>query len=209
MFLNDIKPAPGSRKPRRRVGRGIGSGFGKTAGRGHKGQKARSGGYHKVGFEGGQMPLQRRLPKRGFTPLTRDTFAEIRLSDLERMKADTIDLAALKAEGVISRLKTEAKVVLSGKLTRKVTVKDMGVTKGARAAIEAAGGAIVDNRPKPEPKQPEPKAKAAAPVAETEKPAKPAKPAKKADKGEKSATAEKAPKAAKPESQSGGKGKAK
>jgi len=209
MFLNDIKPAPGSRKPRRRVGRGIGSGFGKTAGRGHKGQKARSGGYHKVGFEGGQMPLQRRLPKRGFTPLTRDTFAEIRLSDLERMKADTIDLAALKAEGVISRLKTEAKVVLSGKLTRKVTVKDMGVTKGARAAIEAAGGAIVDNRPKPEPKQPEPKAKAAAPVAETEKPAKPAKPAKKADKGEKSATAGKAPKAAKPESQSGGKGKAK
>ena len=209
MFLNDIKPAPGSRKPRRRVGRGIGSGFGKTAGRGHKGQKARSGGYHKVGFEGGQMPLQRRLPKRGFTPLTRDTFAEIRLSDLERMKADTIDLAALKAEGVISRLKTEAKVVLSGKLTRKVTVKDMGVTKGARAAIEAAGGAIVDNRPKPEPKQPEPKAKAAAPVAETEKPAKPSKPAKKADKGEKSATAGKAPKAAKPESQSGGKGKAK
>jgi len=214
MFLNDIKPAPGSRKPRRRVGRGIGSGFGKTAGRGHKGQKARSGGYHKVGFEGGQMPLQRRLPKRGFTPLTRDTFAEIRLSDLERMKADTIDLAALKAEGVISRLKTEAKVVLSGKLTRKVTVKDMGVTKGARAAIEAAGGAIVDNRPKPEPKQPEPKAKAAAPAAEAEKPAKPAK----ADKGEKSAKAakaekaeraEKAPKAAKSESQSGGKGKAK
>ena len=217
MFLNDIKPAPGSRKPRRRVGRGIGSGFGKTAGRGHKGQKARSGGYHKVGFEGGQMPLQRRLPKRGFTPLTRDTFAEIRLSDLERMKADTIDLAALKAEGVISRLKTEAKVVLSGKLTRKVTVKDMGVTKGARAAIEAAGGAIVDNRPKPEPKQPEPKAKAAAPAAEAEKPAKPAKADKgeksakaaKAEKAEKAERAEKAPKAAKSESPSGGKGKAK
>lgn len=206
MFLNDIKPAPGSRKPRRRVGRGIGSGFGKTAGRGHKGQKARSGGYHKVGFEGGQMPLQRRLPKRGFTPLTRDTFAEVRLSDLERMKADTIDLAALRAEGVVSRLIIEAKVLLSGKLTRKVTVKDMGVTKGARAAIEAAGGAVVDNRPKPEPKQPEPKAKAVAPAAETEKPAKPA---KKADKGEKSAQAEKAPKAAKPESKSGGKGKAK
>jgi large subunit ribosomal protein L15 len=206
MFMNDIKPAPGSRKPRRRVGRGIGSGFGKTAGRGHKGQKARSGGYHKVGFEGGQMPLQRRLPKRGFTPLTRDTFAEVRLSDLERMKADTIDLAALKAEGVVSRLIMEAKVLLSGKLTRKVTIKDMGVTKGARAAIEAAGGAVIDNRPKPEPKQPEPKAKAAAPAAETEKPAKPA---KKADKGEKSAQAEKAPKAAKPESKSGGKGKAK
>jgi large subunit ribosomal protein L15 len=205
MFLNDIKPAPGSRKPRRRVGRGIGSGFGKTAGRGHKGQKARSGGYHKVGFEGGQMPLQRRLPKRGFTPLTRDTFAEIRLSDLERMKTDTIDLAALKAEGVVSRLTTETKVVLSGTLTRKVTVKDMGVTKGARAAIEAAGGAIVDTRPKPEPKQPEPKAWVAALAAAAEKPAKP----KKAGKGEKSAKAEKATKAAKPESQPGGKGKAK
>jgi large subunit ribosomal protein L15 len=205
MFLNDIKPAPGSRKSRRRVGRGIGSGFGKTAGRGHKGQKARSGGYHKVGFEGGQMPLQRRLPKRGFTPLTRDTFAEIRLSDLERMKADTIDLAALKAEGVISRLTTETKVVLSGKLTRKVTVKDMGVTKGARAAIEAAGGAIVDNRAKREPKQPEPKAWVATLAAAAEKPAKP----KKAGKGEKSAQAEKAPKVAKPESPSGGKGKAK
>ena len=217
MFLNDIKPAPGSRKPRRRVGRGIGSGFGKTAGRGHKGQKARSGGYHKVGFEGGQMPLQRRLPKRGFTPLTRDTFAEIRLSDLERMKADTIDLAALKAEGVVSRLTIETKVLLSGKLTRKVTVKDMGVTKGARAAIEAAGGAVVDNRPKPEPKQPEPKAKAAAAVAEAEKPAKPTKADKgeksaktaKAEKAEKAERAQKAPKAAKPESQSGGKGKAK
>ena len=205
MFMNDIKPAPGSRKPRRRVGRGIGSGFGKTAGRGHKGQKARSGGYHKVGFEGGQMPLQRRLPKRGFTPLARDSFAEIRLSDLEKMKAETVDLAALKAEGVVSRLTTETKVVLSGKLTRKVTVKDMGVTKGARAAIEAAGGAVVDNRPKPEPKQPEPKAKAAPPAPEAEKPAK-------GEKGEKAAKAEKsekAPKAAKAEGQSGGKGKAK
>ena len=205
MRANEIKPAPGSHRGRKRVGRGFGC-HGKTAGRGHKGQKARSGGYHKVGFEGGQMPLQRRLPKRGFTPLTRDTFAEVRLSDLERMKADTIDLAALKAEGVVSRLIMEAKVLLSGKLTRKVTIKDMGVTKGARAAIEAAGGAVIDNRPKPEPKQPEPKAKAAAPAAETEKPAKPA---KKADKGEKSAQAEKAPKAAKPESKSGGKGKAK
>jgi large subunit ribosomal protein L15 len=210
MFLNDIKPAPGSRKPRRRVGRGIGSGFGKTAGRGHKGQKARSGGYHKVGFEGGQMPLQRRLPKRGFTPLTRDTFAEIRLSDLEKMKADTIDLASLKTEGVVSRLTTETKVVLSGKLTRKVTVKDMGVTKGARAAIEAAGGAVVDNRPKPEPKQPE-KAKAAKPAPQAEQPAK----AEKAEKAAKSAKAEKgekpakAEKPAKPEGQAGGKGKAK
>jgi large subunit ribosomal protein L15 len=213
MFLNDIKPAPGSRKPRRRVGRGIGSGFGKTAGRGHKGQKARSGGYHKVGFEGGQMPLQRRLPKRGFTSLARDTFAEIRLSDLEKMKADTIDLAALKAEGVVSRLATDAKVVLSGKLTRKVTVKDMGVTKGARAAIEAAGGAIVDNRPKPEPKKSEVKAKekAAAAVAAAEAAAKADKSAKaeKGDKGAKGEKAEKAPKTAKPAGEAGSKGKAK
>jgi large subunit ribosomal protein L15 len=214
MFLNDIKPAPGARKPRRRVGRGIGSGFGKTAGRGHKGQRARSGGYHKVGFEGGQMPLQRRLPKRGFTSLARDTFAEIRLSDLERMKADTIDLAALKAERIVSRLATEAKVVLSGKLTRKVTVKDMGVTKGARAAIEAAGGAIVDNRPKPEPKKSETKAKekAAAAAAAAEAAAKADKGAK-AEKGEKggdkAAKGEKAPKAAKPAGDAGSKGKGK
>jgi large subunit ribosomal protein L15 len=208
MFLNDIKPAPGARKPRRRVGRGIGSGFGKTAGRGHQGQKARSGGYHKVGFEGGQMPLQRRLPKRGFTPLARDSFAEIRLSDLEKMTADTVDLAALKAEGVISRLTTETKVVLSGKLTRKVTVKDMGVTKGARAAIEAVGGTVVDNRPKPEPRQPEPKAKATAPAADAEKPEKAGK-GEKAAKPAKADKAEKAPKAAKAESQPGGKGKAK
>lgn len=214
MFLNDIKPAPGARKARRRVGRGIGSGFGKTAGRGHKGQRARSGGYHKVGFEGGQMPLQRRLPKRGFTSLARDTFAEIRLSDLERMKADTIDLAALKAERIVSRLATDAKVVLSGKLTRKVTVKDMGVTKGARAAIEAAGGAIVDNRPKPEPKKSETKAKekAAAAAAAAEAAAKADKGAK-AEKGEKAgdkaAKSEKAPKAAKPAGDAGNKGKGK
>jgi large subunit ribosomal protein L15 len=214
MFLNDIKPAPGARKPRRRVGRGIGSGFGKTAGRGHKGQRARSGGYHKVGFEGGQMPLQRRLPKRGFTSLARDTFAEIRLSDLERMKADTIDLAALKAERIVSRLATDAKVVLSGKLTRKVTVKDMGVTKGARAAIEAAGGAIVDNRPKPEPKKSETKAKekAAAAAAAAEAAAKADKAAK-AEKGgkggDKAAKSEKAPKAAKPAGDAGSKGKGK
>jgi large subunit ribosomal protein L15 len=216
MFLNDIKPAPGARKARRRVGRGIGSGFGKTAGRGHKGQKARSGGYHKVGFEGGQMPLQRRLPKRGFTSLARDTFAEIRLSDLERMNADTIDLAALKAEGIVSRLATEAKVVLSGKLTRKVTVKDMGVTKGARAAIEAAGGAIVDNRPKPEPKKSETKAKekAAAAIAAAEAAAKADKGAKaekggKGDKAAKAEKAEKAPKSAKPAGDAGNKGKGK
>ncbi|NJN39605.1 MAG: 50S ribosomal protein L15 [Gammaproteobacteria bacterium] len=143
MRLNTLKPAPGSKKPRLRVGRGIGSGMGKTAGRGHKGQKARSGGYHKVGFEGGQMPLQRRLPKRGFTSLTRDAVAEVRLSDLQRMKADTIDLATLKAEGMVPRRAAGAKVILSGELSRKVALSGVGVTKGARSAIEAAGGSVV------------------------------------------------------------------
>jgi len=142
MRLNTLKPAPGSKKARRRVARGIGSGLGKTAGRGHKGQKARSGGFHKVGFEGGQMPLQRRLPKRGFTSLTRDAVAEVRLSDLQKMKADTIDLAALKAAGVVPRPASAAKIILSGTLSRKVTVAGVGVTKGAKAAIEAAGGSI-------------------------------------------------------------------
>ena len=148
MYLNTLKPTPGAKRPRRRVGRGVGSGHGKTAGRGHKGQKARSGGFHKVGFEGGQMPLQRRLPKRGFTSRTPDTTAEIRLSDLERIEADTIDLAALKAAGVARPRALAAKVFLAGKLTRKVTLQDIGVSKGARAAIEAAGGTIIDNRPK-------------------------------------------------------------
>jgi large subunit ribosomal protein L15 len=154
--LNNLKPAPGSKHPRRRVGRGIGSGLGKTAGRGHKGQKARSGGYHKVGFEGGQMPLQRRLPKRGFTSPMRDATAEVRLSDIERMAADTIDLAALKAAGVVPRGALGAKVILSGTLTRKVTVKGIGVSKGARAAVAAAGGSLVDlkEKPKPPPKPP-------------------------------------------------------
>ena len=144
MRLNDIKPASGAKSSRRRVGRGIGSGLGKTAGRGHKGQKARSGGFHKVGFEGGQMPLHRRLPKRGFTSLTRDATAEVRLSELERMKASDIDLRALKAEGVVPRQAQAAKVILSGKLVRKVTLKGIGATKGARAAIESAGGKIED-----------------------------------------------------------------
>jgi large subunit ribosomal protein L15 len=204
MFLNDIKPGPGARRNRKRVGRGIGSGVGKTAGRGHKGQRARSGGYHKVGFEGGQMPLQRRLPKRGFTSLSRDTFAEIRLSDLEKMKADTIDLAALQAEGFAKRQATDAKVVLSGKLTRKVTLRNIGVTKGARAAIEAAGGTVVDDRPKPEPKPEAPKkgaadagAKAAAePAAKGGGKGKSAEKAKPADKAK---PGEKAPKAGKAE----------
>ena len=142
MRLNDIKPASGSKRERRRVGRGRGSGMGKTAGRGHKGQRARSGGYHKVGFEGGQMPLHRRLPKRGFTSLARDLSAEVRLSELETMKAAEIDLAALKAEGVVPREVLAAKVILSGKLSRKVTLKGVKASKGARAAIEAAGGNV-------------------------------------------------------------------
>ncbi|OFZ96581.1 MAG: 50S ribosomal protein L15 [Betaproteobacteria bacterium RIFCSPLOWO2_02_67_12] len=142
MRLNTLKPAPGAKHARHRVGRGVGSGWGKTAGLGHKGQRARAGGYHKVGFEGGQMPLHRRLPKRGFTSLGRDTYAEIRLSDLQRMKASEIDLAALKAEGVVSRLILTAKVILSGKLARAVTLKGVKATKGARAAIEAAGGKV-------------------------------------------------------------------
>jgi large subunit ribosomal protein L15 len=156
MHLNDLKPAPGSRRARRRVGRGIGSGLGKTAGRGHKGQRARSGGYHKIGFEGGQMPLQRRLPKRGFISPTRDATPEIRLSDLQKMSAETIDLAALKAARVVPQDALGAKLILSGKLTRKVTVKGIGVSKGARAAVEAAGGSLVDikEKPKPAPKPP-------------------------------------------------------
>src|SRR5215813_3666894 len=156
MDLNDLKPAPGSKRARRRVGRGIGSGFGKTAGRGHKGQRARSGGYHKVGFEGGQMPLQRRLPKRGFRSPTRDAVGEVRLSDIEKMGAETIDLAALKDAGVVAQGALGAKVILSGKLTRKVTIKGIGVSKGARAAVQAAGGSLVDlkEKPKAPPKPP-------------------------------------------------------
>lgn len=144
MRLNDIKPAPGSKRPRRRVGRGVGSGLGKTAGRGHKGQRARSGGFHKVGFEGGQMPLQRRLPKRGFTSPTRDDYAEVRTSEIEKMQVAEIDLASLKAARVVPHRALTAKVILSGKLTRKVTLKGVKATKGARAAIEAAGGKVED-----------------------------------------------------------------
>lgn len=144
MELNTLQPARGATKNRRRVGRGIGSGLGKTAGRGHKGQKSRSGGFHKVGFEGGQMPLQRRLPKRGFTSLTRYDVAEVRLSDLEKLGADSVDLAALQAAGLASRLALRAKVILSGEIKRKVTVIGMRATKGAKAAVEAAGGSFVD-----------------------------------------------------------------
>lgn len=142
MQLNNLKPAAGSKKARRRVGRGIGSGLGKTAGRGHKGQKSRAGGFHKVGFEGGQMPLQRRLPKRGFVSPMKGQVGEVRLSDLQRLGADVVDLAALQAAGVISRLAKSAKVILSGTIERAVTVNGLRATKGAKAAIEAAGGKV-------------------------------------------------------------------
>jgi len=144
MKLNSLSPAEGSKHPKRRVGRGIGSGLGKTAGRGHKGQKSRAGGFHKVGFEGGQMPLQRRLPKRGFKSLSAWLTVEIRLSDLERLEAVEIDLLTLKASGLVHGLARAAKVILSGSLSRKVTLRGIGATKGARAAIEAAGGSLVD-----------------------------------------------------------------
>jgi large subunit ribosomal protein L15 len=149
--LNTLKPAPGARRERHRVGRGVGSGWGKTAGRGHKGQRARAGGYHKVGFEGGQMPLHRRLPKRGFTSPTRDAIAEVRLSDLERMKAEVVDLAALKAEGVVPRLARGAKVIASGELRRRLTLKGVAASKGAREAIAAAGGAVEEPAARPKP----------------------------------------------------------
>ncbi|MBK1699908.1 50S ribosomal protein L15 [Thiococcus pfennigii] len=144
MRLNDIAPAPGSRSAPKRVGRGIGSGLGKTCGRGHKGQKARAGGFHKVGFEGGQMPLQRRLPKVGFRSrkaLVRD---EIRLQELAAVPGDVVDLPALIAANVVRRDTKYVKVIASGKLERPVTVRGIPVTKGARAAIEAAGGRVED-----------------------------------------------------------------
>jgi len=142
MRLNTIQPAEGSKKPRRRVGRGIGSGLGKTGGRGHKGQKSRSGGFHKVGFEGGQMPLQRRLPKRGFVSRSRGDTVEVRLSDLARLPVGEVDLLALKAAGVVSALAKSAKVIKAGKLDKAVKLTGIGVTKGAKAAIEAAGGSV-------------------------------------------------------------------
>lgn len=142
MKLNSISPAEGSKKDRKRVGRGIGSGFGKTAGRGHKGQKARSGGFHKVGFEGGQMPLQRRLPKRGFASRTARYNAEVRLYHLAVMKADVIDIESLKAEGVIAHDARQVKIINTGEIERAVTVKGIKVSKGAQAAIEAAGGKV-------------------------------------------------------------------
>lgn len=144
MRLNTIKPAEGSKHARHRVGRGVGSGWGKTAGRGHKGQKSRAGGFHKVGFEGGQMPMYRRLPKRGFTSLTRKFCEVVRLSDLERLGAEEIDLGVLVAAGIVSIHAQSARVILSGEITRKVTLRGIAVTKGARQAIEAVGGVIAD-----------------------------------------------------------------
>ncbi len=142
MELNTIKPGAGSKHAKRRVGRGIGSGLGKTAGRGHKGQKSRSGGYHKVGFEGGQMPLQRRLPKRGFKSQLLRFNAEITLTDLERLGADEVDLPSLKQARLVGELAKVVKVVKSGELTRKVVLKGIGATAGAKALIEAAGGSV-------------------------------------------------------------------
>jgi large subunit ribosomal protein L15 len=144
MELNNIKPADGAKKNKRRVGRGIGSGLGKTAGRGHKGQSSRSGGFHKVGFEGGQMPMHRRLPKRGFVSLTKANTAHVRVSELAAMGADEIDLLVLKQAGVVSVSVRSAKVYLAGEINRAIKLRGIAVTKGARAAIEAAGGSIAD-----------------------------------------------------------------
>ena len=149
MNLNDIKPAAGSKKNRRRVGRGIGSGLGKTAGRGHKGQKSRAGGYHKVGFEGGQMPLQRRLPKRGFSAVTIEKAVEVRLSDLVKVEGGTVDLTSLKKAGIVPGITLRAKIILAGKVEKAFKVEGVGATKGAKAAIEAAGGSVAELVAKP------------------------------------------------------------
>ncbi|MEZ5653460.1 MAG: 50S ribosomal protein L15 [Burkholderiaceae bacterium] len=142
MRLNNLKPAEGSKKARLRVGRGIGSGLGKTAGRGHKGQKSRAGGFHKLGFEGGQMPMHRRLPKRGFKSRQAGSVAEVRLSELQRLEAPEVDLLMLKAAGIVPQLAKGAKVILSGTIERAVALKGVAATKGALAAIEAAGGSV-------------------------------------------------------------------
>ena len=142
MELNSIQPADGAKHAKRRVGRGIGSGLGKTAGRGHKGQKSRSGGFHKVGFEGGQMPLQRRLPKRGFKSLATPFKAEVRLGDLEKLPVVEIDVLALKQAGVVSELARVVRVIKAGEINKKVVIKGLIATKGAKAAIEAAGGSV-------------------------------------------------------------------
>jgi large subunit ribosomal protein L15 len=142
MEMNTIKPGAGSKHAKRRVGRGIGSGLGKTAGRGHKGQKSRAGGYHKVGFEGGQMPLQRRLPKRGFKSASLKFNGEVSLTDLQRLDCEEIDLLTLKAAGLVRQLVKAVKVIKSGELTRKVVLKGIGATVGAKSVIEGAGGSV-------------------------------------------------------------------
>jgi large subunit ribosomal protein L15 len=142
MELNSIQPAEGATHYKRRVGRGIGSGIGKTAGRGHKGQKSRTGGFHKVGFEGGQMPLQRRLPKRGFKSLANPYKAEVRLSQLDSLPVAEIDILVLKQAGIVSQLAKVVRVILSGSVTKKVALTGLIVTKGAKAAVEAAGGSV-------------------------------------------------------------------
>jgi large subunit ribosomal protein L15 len=144
MKLNSLKPAEGSKHAKRRVGRGIGSGLGKTAGRGHKGQKSRAGGFHKVGFEGGQMPIQRRLPKRGFNSLTKADTARVRTSELAGIPTDTIDMLVLKQANVVPASARAVKIYLSGEVTRAITVQGLALTKGARAAIEAAGGKVAE-----------------------------------------------------------------
>jgi large subunit ribosomal protein L15 len=144
MELNDIKPAPGAKKNPRRVGRGIGSGLGKTAGRGHKGQKSRAGGFHKVGFEGGQMPLQRRLPKRGFLAVTIVKAAEVRSGDLSKVGSGSIDLAGLKKAGLVPEGAQRAKIILAGKVEKKFAVSGVGASKGAKDAIVKAGGSVAD-----------------------------------------------------------------
>ena len=142
MQLNTIKPAAGAKRAKRRVARGMGSGLGKTAGRGHNGQHSRAGGYHKVGFEGGQMPLQRRLPKRGFKSQSLKYNGEITLADLQRLDKDEVDLVTLKQAGLVGELIRHVKVIKSGELSRKVALKGLGATAGAKAAIEAAGGSL-------------------------------------------------------------------
>ena len=208
MRLNNLKPAAGSKSARHRVGRGIGSGWGKTAGRGHKGQKSRAGGFHKVGFEGGQMPLYRRLPKRGFTSLARRYVETVRLADLQKLGVDEIDLGVLKQAGVVSALALDARVVKTGELSRKVMLRGIGVTAGAKAAIEAAGGSVAEPTVTPDTAKKAAAKKAAADKAAAIKAAvnKPAeakaeKPAKakadKADKADKPAKSAKADKPAK------------
>src|SRR6202048_488371 len=144
MDLNNLKPAEGAKHQKRRVGRGSGSGLGKTAGRGHKGQKSRSGGFHKVGFEGGQMPLQRRLPKRGVKSLTKEFVGEVRLGDLQALPVDEIDLLALKQARLVGEMTRSVKIIATGEISRKIVVKGLLASKGARAAIEAVGGSFAE-----------------------------------------------------------------